>query len=88
MVTRIQVGYNVRNWATFEVKVDLTPEQRTLLEEAVDSDENDEALELANTLSEAGHLKLVENQVDDNPWVWGGTETGIHANIIDISEED
>jgi hypothetical protein len=88
MATFLNIGYNVRNWAIFKIADGVTTEQIQALRDAIDSDENDDALELASKLEAEGLLEFDSNERDTNPGYWGNTETGICTNIIDVYEED
>lgn len=87
MTTLLKLGHNVRNWTTFEVTDEITPEQRALLEAAAD-DTGDEALELAQQLEDSGVLKFITTEREPDPWLWGNDDTGVCANILDVYDEE
>ena len=66
MSTKIEIGYDVRRWVTYEITGDLTPEQVSALEAAEQTEMPTQTRLLLRELLEAERLvPLVSNQEGD-----------------------
>ncbi|QUE25389.1 hypothetical protein SEA_FIZZLES_95 [Microbacterium phage Fizzles] len=78
MTARVEVGYDVRHWATFEIK-DPTPEEI----ETIDNDD-EESIELLRNMERDGRLTFIEDHKEDNPDYFD-TETSGIIGVVDES---
>ncbi|QNJ55592.1 hypothetical protein SEA_PHINKY_101 [Microbacterium phage Phinky] len=71
----VEVGYNVRHWATFEIK-DPTPKEI----EVIDNDDED-SIELLQTMHRDGRLTFVEDHEEDNATYFDTETSGIIGTV-------